>query len=614
MSAKKGITNTLAWILMGLLILGLGGFGVTNLSGSVGSVGRVGETEISLQEYARILQNEINAETAEQGAPVTFQDAREMGLDRRVLSQLVQAAAFEEETRLMGVSIGDAALREQILAIEAFQGVDGSFDRDAYRFALDRSGLSEAEFENDLRAEAARSLLQGAVLGGVEMPAAYADRLINHIGEERRVTFAVQGRAGLETGLPVPTEQDLVRYHAENEADFMTPRTRRITYAWLTPEMIIDTVQVDEATLREAYEDRAESFRQPERRLVERLVFATPAEAEAARARIEAGETGFEAEVAARGLTLSDIDLGDVARADLDAAAEAVFDAETGAVVGPVTTPLGPALFRVNAVLDAQTTTFAEAQPQLRDELASDRARRVIDEKVDRLSDLIAAGATLEELAEESEMQAGEIDWHPGMRDGIAAYPAFREAAQALSENDFPRIERLGDAGIFALRLDEIIEPQVQPLDEVRDAVEAGWRRQAVTEALRAQIEPQLPALRDGAAFTDLGLTNTTTLTVTRGGAGADTPPEFIDTVFGLETGDVTVLEGAGRIFVLRLDAISPPDPQDEQIVRLREAVREDAASGLAQDLFALLSADIRDRAGVEIDQQALNAVHSNMQ
>ena len=38
---------------MGLLILGLGGFGVTNLSGTVRSVGSVGEADISLNEYAR---------------------------------------------------------------------------------------------------------------------------------------------------------------------------------------------------------------------------------------------------------------------------------------------------------------------------------------------------------------------------------------------------------------------------------------------------------------------------------------------------------------------------------------------------------------------------------
>jgi len=211
-------------------------------------------------------------------------------------------------------------------------------------------------------------------------------------------------------------------------------------------------------------------------------------------------------------------------------------------------------------------------------------------------------------------MVLGQIDWHPGVRQGIAAHAAFRDLAATIRQDDFPQIETLGEDGIFAMRLDAVTEPQIQPLGEVREAVEAGWRAEAITAALREQIEPQLADLRDGGDFEATGLAGTTTLPVTRSGLQADAPPEFIDTVFGMQEGEVTVLEGDGRIFVLRLDAVAPPDPEDEDIMRLRDLLAEDAANGLAQDLFALLSADIRGRAGVELDQQALNAVHSNFQ
>ena len=44
---KGGIGKTFMWILMGLLILGLAGFAVTDLSGTVRSIGKVGEADIS---------------------------------------------------------------------------------------------------------------------------------------------------------------------------------------------------------------------------------------------------------------------------------------------------------------------------------------------------------------------------------------------------------------------------------------------------------------------------------------------------------------------------------------------------------------------------------------
>lgn len=614
MSAKKGITNTLVWILMGLLIVGLGGFGVTNLNGNLDSIGRVGETEIELQSYARNLQNEISAEAAERQRPVTFPMAQELGIDQRVLGRAVQTAALEEETRLVGLSIGDANLRDQILDIPTFQGPDGSFDREAYRFTLERSNQTEAEFEENIREEAASTLLQAAVVAGVNVPDAYVDTLMAYIGERRTVTFAMLDRSALETGLPVPTEEDLIAYHQTHLPDFTTPAAKRITYAWLTPEMIIDTVEVDEESLRAAYDERLDEYVQPERRLVERLAFGSAEAAEEAKARVEAGEISFDALIEERGLSLADADMGDVSEADLGAAGASVFAAEAGDVVGPENTPIGPALFRVNAVLQAQETTFEEAEPELRDELAGDRARRVLDAQMDDKVDMLAGGATLEDLAKETDMELGTIDWHPGMTDGIAAYSAFRDAAETISEDDFPDIDKLDDEGLFAMRLDAVVEPQIQPLDEVRPRVTEAWRAQAIADTLREQVAPRLDALESGSDFADQGFSESTTTEITRSAFQPDAPAEFIETVFGLDEGEVTVIDGDSRIFVMRLDSIAPPDAENEEMARLRTALRDDAASGVAQDFFLLLTADIRSRAGVELDQQALNAVHSNFQ
>lgn len=612
--AAKGISRTFVWILMGLLIIGLAGFGATNLSGAFSTLARVGTAEIRQGEYSRALQNEIRARESERGEAISFQQARAMGIPDQVLAQLVTTASFDHEADRLGISIGDDNLRQQILGIPAFQGIDGNFDREAYAFTLDRFGMTEAEFEADMRDETARALVQSAVMAGVTMPDAYLDTLLTYLGEERDITWTILDRADLETGLPTPTEEDLRNYHQGNLPSFTTPETKRITYAWLTPAMIIDTVEVDEQSLREAYEDRAEEFNQPERRLVERLAFADMAAAETALAAIRDGSSDFETIVAERGLELVDIDLGDVAREDLGSAAEAVFSAQTGDIVGPLDTDLGPALFRINAILSAQETTFEEAEPMLRDALAADRARRAIDSRIDRIADLLAGGATIEDLAAETDMEQGQIDWHPGVTDGIGAYDAFRQAAQAITEDDFPDVEQLGDGGIFAMRLDRVIEPEIQPLDEVRSAVLDGWRQQATVAALKEQAEALLPNLRGGSDFADLDLTTFDAQSLTRQGFQPDTPPEFIETVFGMQKGDVTLLEGAGRVFILRLDDMRPPAPDNEDLAQLRTALRDQSASSLAQDFYQVLATDIRARTEIEVDQQAINAVHSNFQ
>jgi peptidyl-prolyl cis-trans isomerase D len=368
--AGKSISKGAMWILMGLLIIGLGGFGITNLGGRVQSIGSVGTAEIDVQTYARALRNEIEALAAERGESISMAEAEAAGLDRRVLSRLVSQAALEHEAHVLGISVGDETLRDEIVSIQAFQGAGGGFDRESYRFALEQAGLNEAEFEASIRAETAASLVQDAALSGVSAPEAQVDTLLSYLGERRSLAFAMLDRGDLRTGLPAPTEEELRAYHQSHLPEFTTPETRQITYVRVTPEMLVDTVEVDEAALRAAYEEREAEFNTPERRLVERLVFSDEAAARDAMARIEAGED-FETLVTERGLDMADVDLGDVSAADLGPAADAVFDTPAGEVTGPVETDLGPALFRVNAVLAARTTPFEEAVPQLRETLAA---------------------------------------------------------------------------------------------------------------------------------------------------------------------------------------------------------------------------------------------------
>ncbi|MEB8388361.1 SurA N-terminal domain-containing protein [Rhodobacteraceae bacterium KMM 6894] len=614
MKRGNSISKSAMWVLMALLILGLGGFGVTNLGGNITSVGAVGDSEIDVNTYARALRNEVNALQAESGAPVSFAQADAAGIPQQVLSRLVAEAALDNETHEMGISIGDAALRDQIVDIPGFQGLDGSFDREAYAFALQQAGLNEAQFEENVRSEAARTLLQGAVIAGVHAPKGYGDTLLTYIAEARDLTYAELGRGDLAGGLPVPTEDDLSAYHQSHLPDFTTPEVKRITYAWLTPEMIIDDIEVSPEMLHEAYDARIAEFQQPERRLVERLGFADTASAQATLDRINAGETDFDALVSDRGLTLADVDMGDVAKGDLGAAGDVVFSATAGDVVGPVDSDIGPALFRVNAVLQAQNIPFEEAEPLLRDALAGDRASRVIDDQMDNIDDLLAGGATIEELGTETEMVVGTVDWNTTVREGIGGYEAFRAAAATLTADDYPAVISLEDGGIFAMRLESVIEPQIQPLQDVRDAVQTAWTAEALVDALSAQAEATVAALAAGASFADQGLEEKTALGITRQAFQPDTPPNFVQTVFDMEVGDVTLLEGDAKVFILRLDAINAPDSTDVDLERLRTGLADAAASDIAQDLYQALADDIRGRAGITLDQQALNAVHANFQ
>lgn len=601
------------WVLMVLLILGLGGFGVTSFSGGLTTVGRVGDAEITTDDYARAFQEQVSAFSQQAGTPITSQQALSFGLDQQVLQRLMTRAALDNEAGRIGLSVGDATVAAELVRAPAFQGVSGSFDREAYRFMLERVNQTEAEYETSLRRDISRSLLQGIVANGFAAPEVLTDTLYAWAAERRGFSMLRLGEADLAAPLPEPAEEDLVAYHSANIAAFTRPEAKRITYASLLPEAIAADQPVDDEVLKALYEDRIDEFVIPERRLVERLIYPDQAAADAARAALDAG-TSFDELVAARQLTLDAIDLGDQTREDLGEAGEAVFALEEGGVAGPLPTALGPAFFRVSTVLAAEETTFEEARATLAIEMQTDAARRAIADKVEAVDDLLASGAALEDLVTEAGLTLDRVDHVVGQQGDalIEGYPAFRAAAEAVQEGDFAEVIVLEDGGLVALRLDEVVASAPIPFVEAREDVAAAWRADALATALAARAGEIKAAVDGGAGLGTFGIVDVTP-EIARDGFIADTPESLVADVFRMAEGEVRVFAADGFVAVVQLTRITPAATEGEDAEALRTALVTRAKEAIAADAFNAFTAALTAEAGISIDQAAINAVNASL-
>ena len=622
--------STVVWILLGLMVLGLGGFGVTSFSGGTTEVGSVGDTKITADEYARALQNEMRNLSQQTGQQITMAQAQQMGLPAMVQGQLIGAAALAEQARRIGVSVGDEKVAETIMQAGAFQGPNGRFDRTAYSEILRRERLTEADFEATVRDDESRLILQRAIAGGVEAPTPMVDQTARWLLQTRDFAWHELTADDLAEPIADPDEATLKAWHEANGDRFTAPETRKISYAWINPDMLSSEVEVDEEALRAVYDRNIEQFQRPERRMVGRLVFPTEADAQAARDQIDAGEKPFESFVIDRGLSLDDIDLGEVTRQDLGQAADTVFAAEQPGVVGPVQTDLGPALFSVNAILDPVDIPFEEARDDLRGEAALSRAARQIQDRAPDYEDLLAGGATLEELAEETELELGQVDWtaEGNPEEGsIAGYEGFRERAADITASDFPQLFELADGGVFAMRLDEIVPPTLKPFDAVRDEVLADWKQAELQRRLLdlaaeqrlaavaqtspgADAEPQAEAVEEPAA-----VDWTTETGMSRSDYMRGLPPEILSQAFAMaEPGDVGVVDAGDRVFVLRLDQISDADLSTEDATQIVDSVKSRLDQSLQGDIFDYYARHVQRNSKVQIDQQAINAINAQVQ
>ena len=614
MAEKKKKSRIGAWIIVGVILVGLAGFGTGGLSGNIRSLGKVGDKDVTVAAYQRALDDQIRSLSAQFGSQISFQQAQAFGIDRQALSQVVLTRTLDNEAARMGISAGDTAVFDRISAIQAFQGA-GGFNRDTYRLVLQQSGQSESQFESEIREDLARTLLQAAVVGGVPTPAAPAEAVVRYLGESRDLTLARIDASALTAPVPGATDEDMAAFYDANADLFVQPEAREITYVWMTPAMIVDQMEVTDAAIAALYDQRIAEFVQPERRLVERLVFTDPANAQAASDRLDADEVTFDALVTERGLALSDIDLGDIGRDDLPAdTADAVFSAAPGTIVGPFPTPLGAALFRVNAVLTAQEVTVEDASDDLRVELAAEAAREVINQDYDRITDLLAGGASLEDLAAQTDLELGTISWTPDLAEGIAAYETFRTAAESAAQGAFPRLEVLSDGGVFALRLDGVTPASTPPLDDIRDDVTAAWQLQAQHAAVLARAEEIAATIEPDTDLTELGLTPRVETGLTRRSFVEATPEGFNTTLFDLTLGEVRVVDAGDSALIVRLDSVGEADPTATDQDAQRRAVGDSVAAGIAQDLFDAYAATVQQNTRININQGTVDSVNAQLQ
>ncbi len=612
---SKG-TNILVYILIGLLILGLAGFGIGSFTSSITAIGEVGDQEITVDDYYQQLQTEIDLTAQTTGQRFTPSQAIVMGLGQRALETLVLRAALDNEAQKIGLSVGDQTILEVLASMPQFQGVDGNFNRDAYDFVLERSTMTAADFDQSIRDTQTRILIEKAIGDGIPVSKAYVDHLSNHYLSTRDVSWAMLPVSLLDEEIPAPSDQDLRDYHNANAPEFTEAEVRHLTVAWITPQLIADSDRVATERVRELYDERIEQFAKPERRDVDRLVFPDSLAADEARQRLNSNTVTFDELIAERDVVASDISLGIVTREDMSQdVANEIFSADTTAVVGPLKSELGPALYRINAILGSELTTFEMAQPDLAAELANQDAIETISNNVSFLEDIIAGGATIEEVVNESDLVLEKITYEDGITtDGPAAFREFRDAVMAAEEGDFPELLTLGENGLFAFRLDEIVAPRLKPFASVREAVVTAWNNQKLSEALAVKARELSTQLRNGKSFEELGLTLWQSETsLGRSDVIDGAHQSLANVAFSTLENEVAAFGDGNQWGVVRVNSVTPADLTSENTARTIEALEQSFSAGLGQDVVALFSNHLRREDGLQLNLDVIDAIHAQL-
>src|SRR5712672_1124961 len=376
-------------VVMGVLIVSFGVWGIADIFRGFGqsSLAKVGGTEISTEQFRQIYTDKLQQLGRQFGRPLTMEQARAFGLDRQVLQQTIAETALDEEARRMGLGQSEAETMRMIYADPNFKGVGGAFEPARFQATIRQYGFTEQRYVADQRRVSLRRQIAGTISAGVEPSKVLIDALSRFQNETRSIEYVKLDAAQAGTIDP-PSPETLAAYFDDHKTQFRAPEYRKISFVTVTPEDIGKWTEVSDQDARKLFEQRRGKLGTPEQRQVSQIVFPNEEEAMSARSRIASG-LSFEDLAKERGLNPSDVDLGLVAKSGIidTAIANAAFSLPSGEVSQPVQGRFGYVLVKVGKIEPGAEASFESVAPNLKKQIATERARSKVAELRDKMED-----------------------------------------------------------------------------------------------------------------------------------------------------------------------------------------------------------------------------------
>ena len=616
---RKGAARTFGMILMGMLVISFAIWGIADIFRGYGSqtLIKVGDTEITPQEYSRAQRDVLRVMSSDAGRSLSLQEAREQGLENRVLERLIGGAAVDTHAKSLGLGISDEELLQGIMKDPAFQDAMGNFNPLALQQALRTMDMSEQGYLASERERNLRRQLLGTVGRTPAASQVFLNALNNYNNETRSLRYVVVPATAAGV-VPEPSDADLKSFYDNHQAKFTQPEFRKFGALAVTPESVKDRVQIADDDLKAAFDKDKDKLRTPERRRVQQIAFPDKAAADAAYQKIQSG-TGFVDIAKAHGVNEVDLDLGMLKRSDMadSAIADAAFRLEKDKVSEPVTGVLGKTvLLRVTEIQPGKMVTFDVAKPELEKKLLKDRAQSAIFDLHDRIEDERAAGTQLSEVAEKFKLTYQVFD--PVDRQGksldgkVVDLPQKTDLLNAVFatevgvEND-PLDAK--DEGLIWYEVLGITPQQLKPFDQVKDEVKKDWSLDEQRTRLVKYTEDLVKQLSGGKTLEDVAKDLKTQAVPTeplkRDGLTINVLPVAVTQAFALPQGGYGSAPSGveeGRI-VFQVDKVTPPPPLDQPSL---EALKRQIKNFISEDIVGEYFSALESRYGVTINQQAL--------
>jgi peptidyl-prolyl cis-trans isomerase D len=476
--------------LLAIVITGFGTGGFGSIDSLISGGGQATGTTIATVEGQKLSEQKLTdtinrqySQARQQQPGLTLAGFLGNGIYEQLVNQLIVGMAVQSFGTAQGLTVSQRMVDREIVNIPAFRGVTGQFDETAMRAALASQNVTEAELRQDITQQLMQRQLLGPIALTARVPEGVAREYANLLLERRVGAIGVVPAQLLQASIH-PTEAQIQAFYRAHRDRFVVPERRVIQYAVIGRDQIAAQTQATDAEIQAYYNQHSATYGAHETRNLQSVVLPTQAAAQAFAQRVRGG-TSFADAARGAGFAASDIAFPNQTPQQFGTTtspqiAQAVFGAAQGAIVGPIRSPFGFHVVRVDAINRTAARPLESVRAEIASTIARQKANDAFTAIINRIQDRISDGSNLSEIAQAEHLQlvttppvtqAGQSPDQP-FTAPAELQPLLQPAFEIDAEHPEPVIQPITENERYALLgIERAIAAAPPPLAQIHDRV-----------------------------------------------------------------------------------------------------------------------------------------------
>jgi peptidyl-prolyl cis-trans isomerase D len=623
---KNWLKWSLAIVVVSFVLLYIPSFMRDGAQGAASNsvVADVDGREITAAQFRRVYQQQMQAYRQSYGANVDDKLLKQLGIDQRIVQQMIQEEASLAEAARLGIKASDAEVRERILSLPSFQE-NGQFIGDQrYRqlLRMQTPPMRPDEFEDQVRRSIIVEKLQAALTGWMTVADSDVVNEFKKRNEKIKVQVANFPADKFREGV-VATDAEVAKHFEDHKESYRIPEKRKVRYLTIDQEALRQRATVTGQQIERTYNDNIQQYSTPEQVRASHVLLKTEGKDDAAvkkqaeelLAKIKAGADFAELAKkhsqdegsAIKGGDLDFFNKGQMVP-EFDKAA---FSMQPGQVSDLVKSTYGYHIIKVTDKKPASTKTLAEVRSQIEDQLKYEQAQTAAQKLADQVAGELKKPSDFDTVARARGLQGGESGLFLPDEPiaGIGMAPSVNQQAFQIKQGDVSEPLRTPQGYAF-ITVTGKQDPYIPKLDEVKSKVRDAVLKLKAIDAARQKASSIDAALKSGdfeKAAKGAGVDVKTTELMARGSPMGDAgvSPALEAAAFSLPAGAVSdpVVTDNGAAIV---KVVERKDVAADELAKQKDTLRNELLNERKNKFFAAYMTKARQKMKININRDTI--------